>query len=206
MFIPKQFRIEDVQTMYGLMEKYSFAALFSQHNGEPYATHMPLFLQKEEGILYGHFARPNTQWKDIEGQNVLVVFQGPHSYISPSWYETNQAVPTWNYAAVHVYGKVVLITKEEELKESLSNLVDNYEKPDSSYQLAEVDNRYLEGLRKGIVGFKIIITKMEGKAKLCQNHSSHRRERVINELEKLQGEQNKLVAECMKGNMSSLEK
>ena len=82
-------------------------------------------LNKENSYLYGHFARPNPQWKDIENQKVLAVFQGPHCYISPSWYETNRAVPTWNYVTVHVYGEVELLEDEQELMDSLHDLVIN---------------------------------------------------------------------------------
>ncbi|MDP4108035.1 MAG: FMN-binding negative transcriptional regulator, partial [Bacillota bacterium] len=104
MYIPEYFKINDKEIIYEVIEKNSFATLFSQHNGEPCATHLPLTLNRENDLLYGHFALQNEQWKDIESQKVLVTFQGPHCYISPSWYETNKAVPTWNYVAIHVYG------------------------------------------------------------------------------------------------------
>ena len=88
MYIPKYFAIQDEKMKYKIIEQNSFATLFSQHNGEPYATHLPLLLNRETLTLHGHFARPNEQWKDIGTQQVLAIFQGPHSYISPSWYET----------------------------------------------------------------------------------------------------------------------
>ena len=93
MYIPKYFKIEEEEVIYDFIDKYGFATLFSQHEGEPYATHLPLMLNESENALYGHFARPNQQWKDVENQQVLAVFQGPHCYISPSWYETDKAVP-----------------------------------------------------------------------------------------------------------------
>ncbi|MDP4164069.1 MAG: FMN-binding negative transcriptional regulator, partial [Bacillota bacterium] len=122
----------------------------------------------------------------------------PHCYISPSWYETNKAVPTWNYVAVHVYGKVEIIHNEQEAFQALVKMVNKYEKPDSAYKLKEVDSNYIEGMHKGIVNFKIKITKMEGKAKLSQNHPVERRELIIRELEKGSGEENKGIAELMK--------
>ncbi|MDP4171201.1 MAG: FMN-binding negative transcriptional regulator [Bacillota bacterium] len=198
MYVPKHFKIEGKEEIYELIEQYSFATLVSQHNAEPYATHLPLTLDKDAGVLYGHFARPNEQWKDIEHQNVLVIFQGPHCYISPSWYETNKAVPTWNYVAVHVYGKVEIIHNEQEAFQALVKMVNKYEKPDRAYKLKEVDSSYIEGMTKGIVNFKIKITKMEGKAKLSQNHPMERRELIIRELEKLSGEENKRIAGLMK--------
>ena len=144
MYIPTQFKMKDEQMMYDLIKEYSFATLISQHDGVPLVTHLPLVLNSENTYLYGHFARPNPQWKYIENQTVLAVFHGPHSYISPSLYETNKAVPTWNYTAVHVYGEVELITNETELNDFLKELVDKYERPDSTYKLDEVDSSYLK--------------------------------------------------------------
>lgn len=198
MYIPKHFTIQDEETKYEMIEQNSFATLFSQHNGAPYATHLPLLLNKATLTLYGHFARPNEQWKDSGNQQVLAVFQGPHSYISPSWYETNKAVPTWNYVAVHVYGELEIVEDEQELIDSLQDLVHKYENPKSTYSLNDVDPNYMEGLSRGIVGFKIKINKIEGKAKLSQNHSVERRELVIEELEKVGSEGGRGIAELMK--------
>lgn len=98
------------------------------------------------------------------------------------------AVPTWNYVAVHVYGELELVEDEQELIDSLQDLVDTYEDPQSTYSLNDVDPNYMEGLSKGIVGFKIKISKIEGKAKLSQNHSVARRKLVVEELEKVGSE------------------
>ncbi|MEH6935013.1 FMN-binding negative transcriptional regulator [Bacillus sp. JJ783] len=198
MYISKHFTIQDEETKYEIIEQNSFATLFSQHNGAPYATHLPLLLNRETLTLYGHFARPNEQWKDSGNQQVLAVFQGPHSYISPSWYETNKAVPTWNYVALHVYGELEIVEDEQELIDSLQDLVHKYENPKSAYSLNDVDPNYMEGLSRGIVGFKIKINKIEGKAKLSQNHSVERRELVIEELEKVGSEGSRGIAGLMK--------
>ncbi|WP_343816498.1 FMN-binding negative transcriptional regulator, partial [Virgibacillus siamensis] len=187
MFIPSRFLIQDDEKIYQIIEEYGFATLFSWHEGEPTATQIPLMLDKDRKHLYGHFARSNPQWKDINKQRVLATFHGPHCYISSSWYETNRAVPTWNYITVHVNGHVELINGKE-LKDSLSKLVLKYEGSDSSYQLDEVNPKYIEGQTKGIVGFKIKVDKMEGKAKLSQNHSRERQKLVIHELEKSEHE------------------
>lgn len=196
MYIPSHFKIKEDAFMHSMIKKYGFATLFSQHKGVPFATHIPLMFDKNRAYLNGHFARPNPQWTDIDGQTVLAVFHGPHCYISPSWYESNRAVPTWNYIAVHVYGKAELI-EGEELKESLSDLVKKYEAPDSRYKLEDVDAAYLEGLNRGIVGFKIKIEEMEGKAKLSQNHSLERRTLVIHELEQIESENERKIAAYM---------
>jgi transcriptional regulator len=200
MYIPKHFNIDNEEVIYDFIEKHSFATLFSQHNGEPYATHLPLLLNREEGFLYGHFARQNPQWKDIVGQNVLVIFQGPHCYISPSWYETNQAVPTWNYVAIHVYGKLEIVEEEKEVFDSLADMVNKYEKPDSSYHLENVDESFIKCMSKGIVGIKININKIEGKAKLSQNHPVARQELIIKQLEKSADQNNLQIAKLMKKN------
>jgi transcriptional regulator len=91
LYIPKPFLVEDRETIYNFIEENSFGILFSNHNNVPVATHLPFQLDRTNGYLYGHFARPNTQWEDIKNQEVLVVFQGPHTYISSSWYETNMS-------------------------------------------------------------------------------------------------------------------
>ncbi|MCH6268018.1 FMN-binding negative transcriptional regulator [Neobacillus citreus] len=201
MYIPKHFKIEDEEIIYDFMENNSFATLVSQHNGEPYATHLPLTIHKKEGVLYGHFARPNGQWKDIASQKVLVIFQGPHCYISPSWYETNKAVPTWNYVAVHVYGQLEIVEDGQELLDALAEMVTTYEKPNSSYQLKDVDPGFIEGMTKGIVGFRINITKIEGKAKLSQNHTVERQELVIKQLESSTDQNDRLIAGLMRNNL-----
>lgn len=198
MYIPKHFILNEKEAVYKIIEDNSFATMFSQHDGRPFATHLPLTLDRTEEVLIGHVARQNPQLKDMQDQQVLAVFLGPHSYISPSWYETNTAVPTWNYTAVHVYGEAEMIESEQELMKSLRNLVDTYEKPDSSYELGKADPAYIKGLSKGIVGFKIKITRIEGKSKLSQNHPIKRRESVIEQLEQLKNENAQHIARLMK--------
>ena len=201
MYIPKYFKIEEEEVIYDFIDKYGFATLFSQHEGEPYATHLPLMLNESENALYGHFARPNQQWKDVENQQVLAVFQGPHCYISPSWYETDKAVPTWNYVSIHVYGKMEIVDDPKAVFDSLNDLVEKYESDDSPYSLGEVEPSYVEGLAKGIVAFKINITKIEAKAKLSQNHPIERQKLVIQHLENSTDQDNLRVASLMKKNL-----
>jgi transcriptional regulator len=193
--------MEDVTVAYQVIQENSFATLFSLHHGMPFATHLPLLLNKEQTYLYGHFARPNPQWQDIQQQTVLAVFHGPHCYISPAWYETNQAVPTWNYVTVHVYGHVELIEDEHELMRSLHDMVVKYEAPDSPYRLQDVDAELLSAMNKGVQGFKIKIDRIEGKAKLSQNHSRHRQELVIKQLERIPSPNEQQIASLMKANL-----
>jgi transcriptional regulator len=202
MYIPSYFEIKEEEIIFDTMQQNSFATLISEHNGIPFATHLPLILDKANKCLYGHFARPNPQWKDIEHQQVLAIFQGPHCYISPSWYETSKAVPTWNYVAVHVYGQIELVDDEQPLLSSLRDMVLKYEAPNSSYQLDQVDAGFIAGMSKGIQGFKLNINKMEGKAKLSQNHTAHRQELVIQRLEQSANENERKIASAMKENLS----
>lgn len=203
MYIPSHFEIKDDQIIYNIIEQNGFATLISQHQGSPFATHLPLSLDKKRKYLFGHFARPNPQWKEIEKQEVLAIFHGPHCYISPSWYETSTTVPTWNYVAVHVYGQVELIEDAQVVMNSLTDLVLKYEEPSSSYQLDQVDASYLAGLSKGIQGFRIKITRIEGKAKLSQNHPTERQELVIQRLENKPGEDERKIASLMRENLGT---
>lgn len=198
MYIPKHFTIDDETIIFDLIESFSFATLISQHKGEPYATHLPLILNKEERVLYGHFARANEQWKDARDQKLLVIFQGPHSYISPSWYETNKAVPTWNYVAIHVYGELEIIDDKNVIFKTLDDMVKKYERPESDYNLNIVEPSYIEGMSKGIVPFKINISKIEAKAKLSQNHPVERQKLIIQQLEHSYSENDNLIAALMK--------
>ncbi|MED2971844.1 FMN-binding negative transcriptional regulator [Fictibacillus sp. B-59209] len=201
MYIPKLFEINDEEMMFDVIEQYSFATVISRHEGVPFATHLPLVLDREKRMLYGHFARPNHQWKDIEQQKVLVIFQGPHCYVSPSWYETREAVPTWNYVTVHVYGEIQVIQDEQEMAETLFSMVKQYENPESSYDVNDLDPHYISGMQKGIVGFKLAVTSMEGKAKLSQNHPLKRQQMVMEKLSKQPGENERRIAELMKENL-----
>ncbi|MFC4321274.1 FMN-binding negative transcriptional regulator [Litchfieldia salsa] len=201
MYIPKDFQIDEEEEIYDFIEKFSFATLFSQHHGEPYATHLPLMVNKSEHALYGHFARPNEQWKDAENQQVLAVFHGPHCYISPTWYETPKAVPTWNYVSIHLYGKLEIIEDRKVIVDSLNDLVTKYEQPDSPYNLNDVEPSYIEGMSKGIVAFKIKISKIEAKAKLSQNHPVERQELIIKNLENTINHDHIQVAALMRKNL-----
>lgn len=201
MYIPPKFKITDDEINYEVINQHGFATLFSQHHGLLFATHLPLILDEDHAILYGHFARQNPQWEDIVGQTVLAVFHGPHCYISPSWYETNQAVPTWNYVTVHVFGEVELLEGGSELTKHLNEIVHKYEAPDSSYRLDEADSNFIDGMTKGIQGFKVNISRIEGKAKLSQNHPTHRQKRVIEQLETSTDTDERKIASMMRANI-----
>ncbi|MCM3004234.1 FMN-binding negative transcriptional regulator [Priestia koreensis] len=198
MYIPKYFKMNEEKELFQFMNDYSFATVISMHEGVPTATQLPLVIDEDNRQLYGHFARANGQWKDAENQEVLVLFQGPHAYISPSWYESTQAVPTWNYVAVHVYGTLKMMEDANDVASALSDMVSVYESPTSTYRLEEAGEDYLHGLQKGIVGFHISIERIEGKEKLSQNHSVDRQKRIVAALEKQPYEDSHKIAERMK--------
>lgn len=200
MYIPGAFKMKDISEMIEVIQENSFATLFSTHEGMPYATHLPLLLNDTKDCLIGHFAKGNPQWKDIGNQKVLAIFHGPHCYISPSWYETNQAVPTWNYVAVHVYGEIELIEHDDELINSFNNMIKKYEQPTSIYSLTQVDEQLVSNLNKGVQGFKLKILSMEGKKKLSQNHSNDRQQLVIQKLEEIEHTNEQQIARLMRQN------
>jgi transcriptional regulator len=183
MYIPAAFREDDLPTLHALMRQYSFATLVTQHQGAPFASDLPLLLQAEAGpygTIVGHMARANPQWQDFtSGQEALVIFHGPHAYISPSWYEVHPSVPTWNYATVHAYGVPDLITDQAALYDLLRTLIQTYEAPASQPQALQLPEDYLRQMMQGIVGFRMRITRLQGKYKLSQNRPAQDRPPVI---------------------------
>jgi len=203
MYTPSSFEVTDEDMLYEFMEKYSFAILFSHVNRVPTATHLPLLVDRNKGCLYGHMAKANPQWQGIK-EDVLVVFNGPHTYISPSWYETNQAVPTWNYTAVHVTGKFSVIENQDHMLPILEKTTSTYESDmEHPWKMDSLDSKLLDKLTEAIDGFKINISNIEGKWKLSQNHSVERRQRVISALEKFSDDHSKQIAKLMKDGLIS---
>ncbi|MFJ8067214.1 FMN-binding negative transcriptional regulator [Psychrobacillus sp. NPDC096426] len=189
MYIPKYFKVTNINEIIEFMESNSFATIVTTKKGKPIASHLPLGLHKhgEDYYLTGHMAYGNPQWRTFEtGDDVLVIFQGPHGYISSSWYE-HENVPTWNYQAVHVYGQASILG-EEELKQDLSELLEKYEKQRENPVLWDkLSPQLLESQIKGIVGFKIKVQEVQAAYKLSQNRNE---EDYHNIVEKLQEEEN----------------
>jgi transcriptional regulator len=183
MYLPKHFEITDRPALHDLMRQFSFATLVTVHEGRPVAGHLPFILDSqrgEYGTLIAHMARANPQWKAFaEEAEALVIFQGPHTYISPSWYDVHPSVPTWNYAAIHAYGMPRLVTDEDQVRAALRALVDQHEQGFATPWTMDLPEDYLGKMSKGIVAFEMPITKLEGKFKLSQNRTEHDRERVI---------------------------
>jgi transcriptional regulator len=186
MYIPKSFREDDPALLHDLMRRYNFAALVTQHEGAPFATHLPFMLDTARGprgTLLAHMARANPQWHDFaEGREALVIFQAAHAYITPSWYEVMPSVPTWNYAVVHAYGVPRVIEDRDRLYAMLEALVDTHEAARTPPWRMQLPDEYADRMMRAIVGFEIEITRLEGKLKLCQNRPEGDRRRVAAEL------------------------
>jgi transcriptional regulator len=182
MYIPSSNRADDHDQLHGLMRQYNFAILVTQHEGAPFATHLPFMLDAERGphgTLLAHMARANPQWRDFSaGGEALVIFQGPHAYISPSWYEAHPSVPTWNYAVVHAYGVPRPIEDHGTLYRMLEALVDTHEAGFAQPWRMELPDDYMDKMMRAVIGFEIEITRLEGKLKLSQNRSEHDQRRV----------------------------
>ncbi len=201
MYIPPHFKETDQQEIETLVREFGFALLVSIKDNLPIATHIPLQLIIDENgnwILRGHMARANEQWKNFEAKkDVLAIFMGPHAYVSPSWYN-HRNVPTWNYRAVHAYGKIELI-EGEKLEVMLRGLMARYEtahaeKP-QSYD--ETPAKILEMDLRALVGFEIKVERIEAASKLSQNRDAESHANVIEQLKKSEAYDSKRIAEEM---------
>jgi transcriptional regulator len=167
MYIPQAMRLGREQT-WELIERHGFAALVGP---DLEATHLPLLLDRSEGelgTLYGHFARANPHWRTLDGGQALTIFSGPHAYISPTWYASRPAVPTWNYLAVHATGTLALLDAEA-TQALLDRSLAHYE-PALLESLSR-ERAYLEKMQAGVVGFRLRIETLQGKAKLGRQRS-----------------------------------
>ena len=181
MYIPKHFEEKDKDALVKFMREFNFAALVNFSKGKPWATHLPFIILQEgnEIILKAHMAKANPQWKNMQSPDeVLVIFQEPHAYISPSLYENKVSVPTWNYIAVHAYGIPELYSTTEE-KIALLELSFQHFEAKYKEQWDTLPDDYRNELLDGIVGFQIKVTDLDGKFKLSQNRIEGDRERII---------------------------
>lgn len=204
MYSPAAFAESDRTKLHAFMEQNSFALLVSQVDGKPFASHLPLLLDRKDGAngcLLGHMARANSQWMDAQGQEVLVVFAGPHAYISPTWYDAEKVVPTWNYVAVHTYGRLHLINDPMLLIDLVDEMVGPYEQSLPRPWTLRGAGGYVEKLEAQVVGFRIDIERIEGKWKLSQNHPPERRCKVIQALEEQGNADAIAVAALMKASL-----
>jgi len=200
MYTPEIYKNENQEEIKKFLQENSFGILINQTNGKLWATHIPLELDTNENgatILSGHISKENPQWNGfIDNDQVLAVFSGPHSYISSSWYD-HENVPTWNYIAVHVYGKIKIIEGEAVI-ESLKKLVDKYEqKSENPVRIEDLSQKIMLQSR-GIVAFEIEITEIQATRKMSQNRDEKNHQNIIAELEKVNTNQSIAIANEMK--------
>ncbi len=198
MYIPKLNTMTDTTEIVEFMRRFSFATIITSKDNFPIATHLPfLVTQQDKKItLTSHFAKANEHWKEIEQNRTLVIFSEPHAYISPSHYDHEMNVPTWNYLAVHAYGQGKLVTKHEEAIAVLESTIDQYE---AAYKVQwdKLPADYKSGLSKGIVAFHIEVDEIQAKKKLSQNKTENEQKRIIDALSKSPETTEQIIAKYM---------
>lgn len=189
---PAAFACDDREALLAFIRRYPFATLITHGTGGPWVSHAPLLY--ENGQLFGHLARANPQGAVLGGTDALAIFHGPHAYVSPRWYETAPAVPTWNYAVVHALGPARLLNADEtgQIMDRMSAVFE----PGSEWSFDGLPDDYRTGMLRGVVGFSIAISRLEGKFKLSQNRPPADQQRVAERLAQGSAE-DRAVAEMM---------
>jgi transcriptional regulator len=204
LYIPTLYREEDHEKILAFLKQNNFPALVSFDGERPIATHAPVEVAEDENgrlTIYGHISRANPQWKTFGNQEILLIFQGSHTYISPRWYN-HVNVPTWNYMMIHVYGKVRFL-QGDELFALLSRLVHNHE-TNTQYSLESLPQDFVQKEMKGIVGFAIDVTRIDAGYKLSQNRNDEDHENIVRELNKREDEDSIRVAKAMREKREAL--
>jgi len=186
MYQPDLFRVDDVAQMHALMRARPLAALISDGALGLYASHLPTVLKEEGpfGVIECHLARANPHCEDLAGGEALMIFQGSDGYITPNWYPSKfqhgKVVPTWNYAVVHAYGRAEVMDDAGWLRRHVGELTAQQERGTARpWQVSDAPESYVSGMVRAIVGFRFVITRLEGKWKMSQNRGTHDREGVI---------------------------
>ena len=177
MYVPAAVREERGEVLWAFMRAHGFSTVVSCGGGGIVASHVPVVLDETRGklgVLRSHVARANAQWREM-GEEGLVMFQGAHAYVSPTWYESKVAVPTWNYMVVHAYGRPRVVEDVEGVKGILAATVRQYE-GEAGWSMEAVPGEWVEAHARGVVAFEIEVTRLEGKFKLGQNRSAADRE------------------------------
>jgi transcriptional regulator len=185
MYSPAYNRIEDRAELLEFMRANNFVLLVTGTGGELHASHLPAQVRAEGQhiVLDMHMAKNNPQWREFFDDEVMVVFSGPHAYVSPRWYEEKERVPTWNYAAVHAYGIPKLIDDRAAKHANQRSLVAMLD-PQWLPKFDALRPQYVEQMLEGIVNFEIAVTRLETRWKLSQNRSRREQELIAAELEK----------------------
>ena len=181
MYIPEFNRVRDQADTVSFVQANPFAILVSASDSGPFATHIPILARDVDHqlVLHGHMAKANPHWRLLQGgQESLAIFHGPHAYISPSLYESRESVPTWNYAAVHVYGHASVVTEPEPLMEEVREIIHAFD-PAYFAQWSALSDKFRYGMLKQIVGFEMVATRIEAKFKISQNRTKKDQAAVI---------------------------
>ena len=184
MFKLPYFTEENEETVFDFMQKNSFAIIAGITENFPVATHVPLAIKKDGDkiIFTGHMMKNTDHHKAFtQNENVLVIFNGPHCYVSASWYVKKEVASTWNYIDVHAHGKIKF-ANEEQTKKIIKNITDKYELPESQAAFNKLPEEYVDRLVKAIIGFRIEVSTIENVFKLSQNHDAKTRESIIENL------------------------
>jgi transcriptional regulator len=202
-YLPPVFTESRHEVLIAHIERHDFGLLISQGESAPTASHVPFLVAHRDGrlLLQAHLARPNPQLAELDrAGEALAIFQGPHAYVSPSWYTVSPAVPTWNYAAVHAYGRVRTIADADWLREFVRRLSERHEarEPALPWQIEALPEAYLASMLKGIVGVEIEVGRLEGKFKLSQNRPAADRARIITALEAREDAESRDLAALMR--------
>ncbi|MCW5875712.1 MAG: FMN-binding negative transcriptional regulator [Anaerolineales bacterium] len=198
MYIPRLYRQEDRAEILAFLKTNGFPALVSHDSEKPVATHIPVELLEGPGeqlTFLSHMARANKQWRSFRDQEVLLIFQGPHTYISPRWYDHTN-VPTWNYMMAHVYGRVRPV-EGDELYNLLSRLVQRYE-AGTDYSLEGLPQEYVQREMQGVYGFAVEVTRIDAAFKLSQNRDDENHASIVAQLEQRSDENSHQVAAAMR--------
>jgi transcriptional regulator len=213
MYTPKAFEVTDLPMLHAAMKQSELATLVTITTDGLVATHLPLLLDETRGAygtLTGHVSRANVQWRKTDpNAEALIIFLGLDSYVTPNWYpakqETGRVVPTWNYAAIHAYGRITFIEDPEWLRTMVTDLTKKHEASfPAPWQVSDAPAVYIDSQLKAIVGFEFQILRLEGKQKFNQNRSVDDRLGVIQGLRELENERKTQVAELMEGIESRL--
>jgi len=183
MYIPEHFDVTDSTELADLITRYNFGTLVSVIGDRPFATHLPFLYDQPRSRLRAHMARSNPHWEALAGnaQDALIIFQGPHTYISPSWYDA-PGVPTWNYISVHVYGSFHIIDNALTHRQILDDLTSKHEENQTDPWIADFESVPAANMIAATIAFEIAIKEIQGKFKLNQNRSATDRAGVIDAL------------------------
>ena len=199
-YLPPHFTETDETVLLAHVERNDFGLLITQRDGL-IASQVPFLAERRDGKLHllGHLARPNPQCAALDGGEALAIFTGPHAYISPSWYATGPAVPTWNYASVHAYGVARAIADKDWLNDLLRRLSERHEaREPAPWRMQDQPAPFLDGMLGGIIGFEIAVSRLEGKFKLSQNRPATDRPRIVAALEARDDAESHGVARLMR--------